>query len=96
VTISKIFKISAIFVFYILPIISAFNCNWNEGVGVTNCYVNWGIFREFADIFYWVILLSVFTFFIPLLIYIAATILIIKYVPACFIWLARQANKQRQ
>lgn len=66
---------------FILPVLSLINCpHYNEWNWVWVCFVEADLLRKYAEMYYGWLLVSVFTLFIPIIIYIVIVRLIIKLI----------------
>ena len=81
----KILIYILLFVAFVLPILGLKNCpNWNEGNGLSGaCHIDSPLLREYADFYYGLILLTVFTGF-PAIIYFGAVLLLVKLIRKLF------------
>lgn len=83
----KIILILAIFfIAFILPILGMRNCSgWNEGsMAVTSCTIDGNIFREYANFYYGLLLISAFMMLIPAVIYVGVVIFFTKLILKLF------------
>ncbi len=69
------------FIFLAGPILAALNCpGWNEGVGSTGeCVIDTEFLRKLASASYTMLLISAFTLFLPILIYIGIIIYVTEW-----------------
>ena len=67
----------------IFPILSVMNCsNWSEATGhASNCYINAAFLKEYASLTGGLIFISIWTGFIPLILYIGLCFLLLFGVP---------------
>jgi len=60
------------FIAFVLPLLGMANCNgWNEGtMTVKSCVIDGQLFRGYANVYYAFLLMSAFTVFIPIYLYV--------------------------
>jgi uncharacterized membrane protein len=78
---SKKITLAVYFIAFVLPILGMMNCpGWNEGSGVQSCIIDGNIFREYAELYYGLLLLSAFLMLIPVIIYVGFVIAVTKLI----------------
>ena len=78
----------------ILPILSVLNCtNWSESTGnASNCYINSTFLKDYASLTGGLIFLSIWTGFIPLVLYICLCLFMLFVVPSFLKYVFREVT----